>query len=439
MTEPASRPVAWVIAVNMGYGHQRTAYPLRDLSPDGQVLLANDYQGMPEDDRAIWERTRRFYEFVSNVQRVPLVGEIAFAAFDLLQRILDFYPRRDLSRPDWNIRAIHALIRKGWGMDLIDRLARKTPVLPIVTTFFTPAFMAEQFDYPGDIYCAICDTDVARAWASIRPAASRIRYFAPNGRVAERLGLYGVDPARVFTTGYPLPKENVGDASLGILKGDLARRIVRLDPKGAYLGRYGSLVSAKIGPLPPRTSDPLTILFSIGGAGAQKEIGTALVASLRDRIARGDVRVVLSAGVKPAVRDHLIQTATPAGFVPGAGGGVEILFAETPAEYFRRFNLALRTTDVLWTKPSELSFYTALGLPIVMAPPLGSQERANREWLERLGAGVPQSDPRYADEWLFDLVESGWLAEAAMQGFVEGEQLGSAAIRATVGSARGRA
>jgi predicted transcriptional regulator len=110
-----------------------------------------------------------------------------------------------------------------------------------------------------------------------------------------------------------------------------------------------------------------------------------------------------------------------------------------PAEYFRRFNLALRTTDVLWTKPSELSFYTALGLPIVMAPPLGSQERANREWLERLGAGVPQSDPRYADEWLFDLVESGWLAEAAMQGFVEGEQLGSAAIRATVGSARGRA
>ena len=149
MTEPASRPAAWVIAVSMGYGHQRTAYPLRDLSPDGQVLQANDYPGIPEDDRAIWERTRRFYDFVSNAQRVPLIGNITFAAFDLIQRIRSFYPRRDLSKPDWNVRAIDALIRKGWGRDLVERLARRTPVVPIVTTFFTPAFMAEHFDTPA--------------------------------------------------------------------------------------------------------------------------------------------------------------------------------------------------------------------------------------------------------------------------------------------------
>ncbi|MBE3072776.1 MAG: hypothetical protein IMZ67_07345, partial [Acidobacteria bacterium] len=92
MVEPLQRPAAWVIAVNMGYGHQRTAYPLRELAPGGEVLLANDYPGMPDSDRAIWERTRRFYEFVSNAQRMPLVGGMAFAAFDLLQRILHFYP-----------------------------------------------------------------------------------------------------------------------------------------------------------------------------------------------------------------------------------------------------------------------------------------------------------------------------------------------------------
>ena len=434
MPEPTSRPAAWVIAVSMGYGHQRTADPLRDLSPDGQVLQANDYPGIPEDDRAIWERTRRFYDFVSNLQRVPFAGEMAFRAFDLLQRILHFYPRRDLSRPDWNVRAIYSLIRRGWGRDLIERLARRTPVLPIVTSFFTPAFIAEHFEYPGDIYCVVCDADIARVWASIRPSTSRIKYFAPNERVAERLGLYGVAPARVFTTGFPLPEENIGDASLGILKGDLARRIVRLDPKGKYVDRYGALVAAKIGPLPPRASQPLTILFSIGGTGAQKEIGAALVESLRRRIARGDVTIVLAAGVKPAVRDYLVEKAAAAGFAPGAGRGVEILFAETPSEYFRKFNLALRTTDVLWTKPSELSFYTALGLPIIMAPPLGSQERANREWLLRLGSGTSQEDPRYADEWLFDLVDSGWLAEAAMEGFVEGTQLGTPSIRAVVES-----
>ena len=369
---------------------------------------------------------------------MPLVGNITFAAFDLIQRIRSFYPRRDLSKPDWNVRAIDALIRNGWGRDLVERLARRTPVLPIVTSFFTPAFMAEHFEYPGEIYCVICDTDVARAWASIRPRTSRIRYFAPNWRVGERLRLYGVEPSRVFTTGFPLPEENTGDKSLGILKGDLARRIARLDPNGKYLDRYGALVAARVGPLPPYANEPLTILFSIGGTGAQKEIGRALVGSLRRRIEHGDVKVVLAAGVKPSVRDYLAEAAANAGFAPDAGAGVQVLFAETAAEYFRRFNLALRTTDVLWTKPSELSFYTALGLPIVMAPPLGSQERANREWLERLGAGVPQDDPRYADEWLFDLVESGWLAEAAMQGFVEGEQLGSAAIRAIIGSAPAR-
>ena len=432
MTDPARDPIAWVIAVNMGYGHQRTAYPLRGLAPDGEVLLANDYPGMPESDRAIWERTRRFYEFISNVQKTPLVGAMAFAVFDLLQRILRFYPRRDLSSPDWNVRAIYSLIRRGWGKDLITRLGRRTPVLPIVTTFFTPAFMAEHFEYPGDIYCVVCDADVARVWASVAPRSSRIRYFAPNPRVAERLALYGVDAADVFLTGYPLPEENTGDGSLGILKADLGRRLLRLDPMGRFFARYRSLVAEKLGTVSARTNDPLTILFSIGGAGAQKDIGAALITSLREQITRRDVRVVLAAGVKPEVRDYLQAAVRRLGIEVGAGAGVEILFAEGVSEYFRMFNEALRGTDVLWTKPSELSFFTALGLPIVMAPPLGSQEHANREWLLEIGSAVSQRDPRYANEWLLDLVASGWFAEAALQGFIDGNQLGTFAIRAAI-------
>ena len=41
---------AWVVAVDMGYGHQRTAYPLRDMAFGGKVLNANSYQGIPEKD-----------------------------------------------------------------------------------------------------------------------------------------------------------------------------------------------------------------------------------------------------------------------------------------------------------------------------------------------------------------------------------------------------
>lgn len=436
MTDPVGEPLAWVIAVNMGYGHQRTAYPLRTLAPGGEVLLANDYPEMPESDRAIWERTRRFYESISNVQRMPVIGPAAFAAFDLLQRILHFYPRRDLSSPDWNVRAIHSLIRRGWGRDLIARLSRRAPALPIVTTFFTPAFMAEHFEYPGDIYCVVCDADVARVWASAAPRSSRIRYFAPNPRVAERLALYGVDAANVFMTGYPLPEENTGGGSLAILRADLGRRLLRLDPMGRFFSRYRSLVAEKVGLVSSRTNDPVTILFSIGGAGAQKDIGAALVDSLREMIARRDVRVVLGAGVRPAVRDYLQAAVVRLGLETGPAAGVEILYAERISEYFRVFNEALRTTDVLWTKPSELSFFTALGLPIVMAPPLGAQEHANREWLLEIGSAVSQKDPRYANEWLLDLVASGWFAEAALQGFIDGTQLGTSAIRAVITGAQ---
>ena len=79
---------------------------------------------------------------------------------------------------------------------------------------------------------------------------------------------------------------------------------------------------------------------------------------------------------------------------------------------------------MLWTKPSELVFYSALGMPIIMAPSLGSQEDYNRTWLKTIGAGISQNDPRYTHEWLFDWVNSGWLAEAAMAGFLDSRQFG---------------
>jgi hypothetical protein len=431
MTEPPVGPAAWVLAVRMGYGHQRTAHPLRGLAPGGEVLFADDYPGIPDRDKAVWRRTRRLYDLISNVQQVPVVGNAAFSAFDVLQRILRFYPRRDLSHPDWNVRALYGMIRRGWGRDLIDRLRAHSPVLPIVTSFFTPAFMAEHFDYPGDIYCIVCDADIARAWAPLAPRASRIKYFAPTRRAAERLRLYGVPADHVVLTGYPLPEENIGGPDFAVLRHDLADRIVTLDPQRRYLERYEPLVANKVGRLPAGPTRPLTILFSFGGAGAQKDIAAMLIRGLKPRIQKGEVRLVISAGVKPEVRDYAFHAAEECG-LPVDGTGVDVLFEEKIAAYFERFNLALRTTDILWTKPSELSFYSALGLPIVLAPPLGSQEWANQEWLLRLGAGTRQEDVRYVDEWLFDLVESGWFAEAAVEGFVEGTAAGSLEIRAVL-------
>jgi hypothetical protein len=97
----------------------------------------------------------------------------------------------------------------------------------------------------------------------------------------------------------------------------------------------------------------------------------------------------------------------------------------TTDEYFKTFNEALRETDVLWTKPSELSFYAGLGIPIIMAPTIGSQEDFNKKWLLHTGAGVCQENPRYAEQWFYDSLNSGDLAEVAMQGFMEIEKMGA--------------
>jgi hypothetical protein len=417
---------AWVVDVNMGYGHQRTTYPLKDFAEGGEVISANDYCDINEKDKALWEQSRNFYEFISRFKKIPLVGEFAFSLFDKMQQILSFYPKRDLSGLNLVTKAHDRIIQKGWGEHLIDRLSKKK--IPLITSFYSPAIMAERFNYPGDIYCIICDADIARAWVPVKSKQSRIKYFAPNERVMERLKLYGIREENLFLTGYPLPLENVGKDKK-ILKEDLKNRLVNLDPKKRYLSNYEPLVKKYLGELPKKSDHPLTIAFAVGGAGAQAEIGIEVLRSLRKKIEAGEVKMILVAGIRKKVADYFIEKIKSMKLGKYIDNGIEIVFEPSIHAYFDAFNKALRKTDILWTKPSELSFYTGLGVPMVMAPIIGSQENFNREWLMRLGFGIQQRDPRYADQWLFDWLDQGVLAEMAMEGFIEGKQLGAEEIR----------
>ena len=418
---------AWVISVNMGYGHQRTAYPLRDLAFKGEIINANSYQGIPEKDRKIWEGTRRFYEFISNFSRIPLVGKTAFSIYDKFQKILGFYPKRDLSQPNFNLKQIYSFFKKDWGKDLIEKL--KINPLPLITTFFIPAFMAEFFNYPGDIFCVVCDADISRTWAPLNPKESKIKYFASTERVIERLKLYGVKKENIFLTGYPLPLENIGVSppagGLEILKEDLRLRLLNLDPKKRYFEKYKTLIEEKVGKLPEKSDHPLTILFSVGGAGAQKEIAIKIVKSLRERIKRGEIKIILSVGIREKIKKYFEKNLAEIKCNEERARYVEIIFGKDIESYFQKFNQVLRKTDILWTKPSELSFYSALGIPIIISSPIGSQEEFNMRWLLKSGFGIFQENPNYTNQWLFDWLEKGYLAEAAMEGFVEGEKLGT--------------
>jgi len=406
----------------MGYGHQRTAFPLRDMAPEGKVICANDYLGMPVRDRRIWETTRKIYESISRIKKIPLIGEFIFFIFDRIQKILRFYPKRDMSQPNFQLKQISALIKRGWGKHLIEKL--KSNPLPIITTFFTPAFMAEYFGYPGEIFCVICDADIARTWAPICPQKSRIKYFAPTSWVVSRLKLYGVKEENIFFTGYPLPQSLIGGEKMEILLRDLESRIFNLDQKKKYFKQYKVLVDKYFGRLPEFQDHPLTIMFAVGGAGAQKEIGIKILKSLAGKIKADEIKIILVAGTRKEVKEYFERNIKNLKLKNNLDKNIEIVFDEDIESYFQKFNLALRKTDVLWTKPSEISFYTALGLPIIIAPPVGSQEEFNKKWLLRLGSGIPQENPNYTNQWLFDFLDSGRFAEAAMQGFIEGEKLG---------------
>jgi hypothetical protein len=416
---------AWVVAVDMGYGHQRAAHPLRFLSPNEKVILANNYEGIPQSDRRVWRNSQKFYEFFSRANNIPLVGNFLFDLFiDRMQSILPFYPKRDLSKPNLQTRINYAGIRGGWGRDLINFLNSED--IPLITTFFTVAFFAEEHGFKNDIYCVVCDSDISRAWAPYYPQKSRIKYLAPCRRVVNRLKEYGVKPENIFLTGFPLPDANLGGKKLNILKNDLSERVINLDPDHHYRQKYIQTVKQFLKGVKATEHHhhPLTLTFAVGGAGAQRKIAADILASLKSKLLNNEINFNLVAGTRNDVYIYFKDYISKLGLSKVLNKNLHIIFSVHKEEYFSHFNDALRTTDILWTKPSELVFYTALGVPIIIAPPLGSQEKFNKIWLKTVGAGISQENPKLTHEWLFDWINSGWLAEAAMSGFLDGRQFG---------------
>lgn len=427
-----AKACAHVIAVSMGYGHERAAFALRHLAPGGKVLVANDYDGIPERERKLWSAGKGFYEFVSRFKNVPLLGTVAFGVMDKMQRIPEFYPRRDLSKPSLQVRQTYASIRfQGMCRDLIRKCSERP--LPMVSTFFTPAFAAEELNYPEDIYIVLCDADVSRAWVPMNPKKSRIKFFAPTGRVAERLELYGVKSKNIILTGFPIPGENVGGAHRPeFVKADLCRRMCNLDPHGNFFTKAQELLDATFGQnfCVQKPSTP-SITFAVGGAGTQRELVAQSLRSLAPSIRAGKIAVNLVAGTRREVSEYFEREVRLSGLVASRKAKkVTILFEENRAKYFEAFSTLMRATDILWTKPSELSFYTGLGLPILMAPTVGSQEDFNRAWLTYVGGGADALESKYMNEWLFDWIQSGALARMAWNGFVNAPTHGAYRIEA---------
>ncbi len=421
--KPLPNQKAWIIAADMGLGHQRAAYPLADLG-EGQILTAGSAAYASEKEAQLWARMRYIYEGISRVNHIPVIGGFLFGLMDRFQEINPYYPFRDLSTPTIQVKYLKSLVKKGLGETLVNLLAPTN--LPIVTTFFAVAIAAEARGYPK-IYLLVTDTDIHRVWVPENPSKCNIAYLAPCGHAIKRLKEYGIKDEQIFLTGFPLPKANLGSRDLEILKLDLAQRLNYLDPKGRFWSLHRVEVEHYLLPenCVKRGNRTLTLTFAVGGAGAQKEIGVKILKSLREKINSREIRLNLVVGLRSDVEEYFRHALKEHGLEEELGLGVNIIHSSSREKYFHRFNMLLRTTDILWTKPSELSFYSALGIPIIIAPPLGSHEHWNKKWLLEHRAGFAQDDPEHCSEWLFDLLNEGLLAQAAWDGFLYGRKCGT--------------
>ena len=408
----------------MGYGHQRAVYPLKDIAEDG-IITVGSMEAVSKSEQKLWKRLLNAYEFFSRAKGVPVVGPPVFSMLDSLMRIPSFYPMRNLSNTTFQVNLLESLIEKGLCKGMLEKTSTKN--IPIITSFYASAIAADKKGF-NKIYCIICDADINRAWVAKDPWESRVEYFAPCGKAAQRLKAYGVPEERIHLTGFPLPVELLEDENLSVLKKDLAQRLFYLDPKGKFWARHGRNVEHFLGKenCVFRNERKLTITYAVGGAGAQKEIGEQIAKSLREKLKVGEIRLILVAGIRKEVNEYFKSVKKE---IDSKGESIKIIFSESLHEYFGLFNQALHETDILWTKPSELSFYCALGIPIVMSPIIGSQEKFNRKWLREIQAAMKQEKPDYADQWLYDLLNRGTLAESAWDGFLKARKLGTFKIR----------
>lgn len=419
-----------VVAVDMGYGHLRAARPLAQLL-DSEVVHVDRPPLVGDEERRLWERVRGAYELTSRLSQLPVVGLPLRWILDAITDIPHLYPLRDLSAPTQGALALERLLRKNLGEGLIARL--RLTQEPLLTTFYSPAIAADRAGL-NNVFCVVTDSDINRVWAPLRPDRTSIRYLVPTQRAGRRLRSYGVPAHRITFTGFPLPHELVGGPRLGALTRNLAARLVRLDPSREFRRHYRGELQHFLGPLPAgEEGRPPLVVFAVGGAGAQADLARAFLPGFRRPLAEGRVRLALVAGVRAAVADSFREAISASGLEGSLGHGLDILLAEDLEEYFRRFDALVAEADVLWTKPSELTFYAALGLPLVCAPPVGVHERYNRRWVQENGAGLVQRDPHVAWEWMSDWLEDGTLAGAAWSGFMRLPKFGTYQILEAIG------
>lgn len=447
--EGKSRPV--VASVTMGYGHMRAAFPLAEQL--GVPVLSVDEAPLAAPDEVkLWAWVRRVHELLS--KPMPYLGPFdrpARGLMNALTLIPPLHETRDHRAPTWSVRLLDQMIQMGLGRGMVEQL--RDSGAPLLTTFYAPAIIADRAGIE-QVFCVVTDADCNRVWAPLDASRTRIKYCAPTPRVVRRLRSFGVPEDNIHLTGFPLPTLLTETTATDSPESRLAERIVRLDPRKMFRGlhhqelsllansasprspvqlqampsqrEFGSSALRLLGP--QRSTAPVYLMFAVGGAGAQADLVDQFLPALRPLIVSGRLHLQLAAGTRIEVRRSFLEAVTRSGLASELERGISIIDGACFRSYYEAFNRALLLTDVLWTKPSELSFYPALGLACLLSRPVGAHERYNRRWLREQGVGLKQRRLDHAQGWFEEWLEDGTLAAAAWSGFVRLPKNGTARI-----------
>lgn len=400
-----------LVTAEMGLGHIRALKPLEKILRSEMLILGQSPYASKKAKR-LWRRSLRIYEWFSRASQWPIIGEFLFS---FMKWLLLIEPRSfdsNQEKPTTQLRLLERYIKKGLCDELSTVISGRS--LPVVTSFYAPVSYMAMFRANTPTFCQLCDTDISRVWVPSAPNSGNIYYLAPTKDVFERLCSYGVDPSRIHITGFPIPLELVGSKGQEIAIQNYEKRLSFLKSTRVF-----------------SNNNPLRIAYVVGGAGAMVDIGLKAATSLLSQIKEGAVEFTI---ISSLCRKSSSKFKSFKKRFFGKVNGLRVICGDNQDDYFEKFNTAIADTHIIWTKPSELTFYSSLGIPIIMAPPLGPQEDANRNWLLANNIGLDQGNPTQCGDWVGDILESGLLWPMAKNGWVVGNRLAAYNIEKLVSS-----
>ncbi|HQP37859.1 MAG TPA: hypothetical protein PLI95_21905, partial [Polyangiaceae bacterium] len=109
-----------VVAIEMGYGHLRAAWPLADAFGTEVLEIDRPPLASPAEQIA-WKRSRQLYETFTRISQAPGMGKPLRRWLDDATEIPPLFPSRDLSSPAVPSRLLDQLtVRIGLGRGLAE-------------------------------------------------------------------------------------------------------------------------------------------------------------------------------------------------------------------------------------------------------------------------------------------------------------------------------